>query len=79
LQADIFNQPVYIAKTNQATGYGAAILAGIGIGLFDAPPNIPFLAVQTKESPVYPRKEYVTKYQRAYETYTRIYPNITSI
>jgi xylulokinase len=26
LQADIFNQPVYIAKTNQATGYGAAIL-----------------------------------------------------
>ncbi len=79
LQADIFNQPVYIAKTNQATGYGAAILAGIGIGLFDAPPNIPFLAVQTKESPVYPRKEYVTKYQRAYETYTRIYPNIKSI
>ncbi len=79
LQADIFNQPVYISKTSQATGYGAAILAGIGTRLYANPHAIPFLVQQTKDNPVSPRQEQVEVYDQAYYEYTRIYPAIRSI
>ena len=79
LQADIFNQPVYISKTSQATGYGAAVLAGIGTRLYENAGAIPFLARQTKADPVMPHQEKVEVYDRAYQEYIRIYPAIRSI
>jgi xylulokinase len=79
LQADIFNQPVYIAKTSQATGFGAAVLAGIGTGLFSGPQSIPFLSQQTKVDPVLPSPERVDMYNSAYQQYCQLYPALKSI
>lgn len=79
LQADIFNQPVYIAKTSQASGFGAAVLAGIGIGLYSDSRLVPFLSQQTKENPVLPDPDRVKMYNRAYRQYCRIYPAIKTI
>jgi xylulokinase len=79
LQADIFNQPVYIAKTSQATGFGAAVLAGMGTGLYGRAMEIPFLGHQTKDEPVLPDPGRVNLYNRAYQEYCRIYPAVKSI
>jgi xylulokinase len=79
LQADIFNQPVYIAKTSQATGFGAAILAGIGTGLYSDARAVPFLSQQTKDKPVLPDPVRVKLYNRVYREYCRIYPVIKTI
>jgi xylulokinase len=79
LQADIFNQPVYISKTSQATGFGAAVLAGIGTGLYNDARAVPFLSHQTKDNPVLPNPDRVKMYSRAYREYCRIYPAVKTI
>jgi xylulokinase len=79
LQADIFNRPVYIATTSQTTGFGAAVLAGIGTGLYSDAQAVPFLSQQTKDEPVLPDPGSVKMYDRAYREYCRIYPAVKSI
>ncbi len=76
LQADIFNLPVQPGNTEQATGYGAAILAGIGTGVFKDTSIVTDRQYSGTGILVRPRPDYVDMYDRAYENYRAIYPAI---
>ena len=79
LQADIFNCPVFPADTPQATGSGAALLAGEGTGVFkDLRESIPHSSL-SQTPPVLPDPARAEKYEQAYQTYCRIYPLIKQI
>ena len=75
LQADIFGQPIYVSQQQEATGRGAALLAGIGCGIYantlDAIRRTVDLSIQTA---IQPRPENVSRYARAYRQYCQFYP-----
>jgi xylulokinase len=79
LQADIFNCPVFPADTPQATGCGAAILAGLGTGVFENIQAAIQPVLQTRAAPVLPDPDRAVVYEQAYQTYCRIYPALKTI
>ena len=79
LQADIFNCPVLPADTPQATGCGAALLAGEGTAVVpDLRETIPH-AAPAQASLVLPDPGRAEKYEQAYQTYCKIYPLLKQI
>ena len=59
LQADIFGRPVYPSQAAEATGRGAALLAGIGAGIFKDAREAVDRTVQPGQAPTLPRPEAV--------------------
>ncbi|MBE0698075.1 MAG: xylulokinase [Anaerolineaceae bacterium] len=77
LQADIFNRPVFISEIQEATARGAAVLAGVGIGVYA---NAADGIVNTVREPVpgaVPDPSRTMKYQAAFEEYTSLADIIT--
>ncbi|MDR1399649.1 MAG: autoinducer-2 kinase [Treponema sp.] len=69
---DVLNIPVETPVVKEATGLGAALLAGKGIGLYpDIRETVKKLVKIEKEFT--PDSENVDVYQRAYETWQRVY------
>lgn len=69
LQADIFNLPVYKTKEIEVSAKGAAILAGVGVGLF---PNIKTAfekTIKINSQPIKPNSENVIKYKNIYRNF----------
>ncbi len=79
LQADIFNTPITPSSTPQTTGYGAALLAGLGTGVFDSFQHLPHLGVKNSSNIIMPRPGCIDQYERAYQTYCGIYPNLRKV
>jgi xylulokinase len=79
LQADIFNRPVYPSQTQEATARGAALLAGIGAGLYANAQDACQRTVRFSDQPVLPNPEVTPIYQQAYQTYCRLYPALKTI
>ena len=79
LQADIFNQAVYPSETQQASGYGAAFLAGLGLGMFTQSDVQALYAKNLTYQPCQPNPQRAESYQKAYDTYCRIYPAVKTI
>jgi xylulokinase len=75
IQADIYGQEIHISKTQEGGCLGAAILAGVGVGLFGSIKE-GFGAMQKeKETIIVPIKENVEKYAEFYsELFSGIYP-----
>jgi xylulokinase len=73
LQANIFNCPVYPANTPQATGCGAALLAGVGVGVFSDPLDAIHQLGSSISTPVLPDPASAARYEQAYQTYCRLY------
>jgi xylulokinase len=74
LQADIFNRPIYRTATIEAAAIGAALLAGVGAGVY---PNALEACRQTvtwSDEIVDPVIENVARYEDAYGTFCRLYP-----
>jgi xylulokinase len=74
LQADIFNHPVFIDSLQEATARGAAMLAGVGVGLYRDGQEACRIAVRTPDTRVMPREEFTDLYQVAYQVYCQLYP-----
>jgi xylulokinase len=74
LQADIFNRPVYPAVTSESTAVGAALLAGVGTGVYTDFADAIRQGVRRVEEPVLPDPSRVAMYAEAYERYLRLYP-----
>lgn len=73
LQADIFNLPVYKTEEIEVSAKGAAILAGVGVGLF---PNIKTAfkkTVKINSQPIKPNSENVIKYKNIYRNFLNVY------
>jgi xylulokinase len=79
LQADIFNLPITPSSTAQTTGCGAALLAGIGTGVFENFQRIPHQGLHNSSKIIIPRPDYVIRYEHAYQTYCDIYPNLRKV
>jgi xylulokinase len=74
LQADIFNRPVYPALTAESTAVGAALLAGVGVGVYRDFQDAIRQGVRRSEEPVLPDAGRAAMYAEAYERYLRLYP-----
>jgi xylulokinase len=79
LQADIFNLPVTVSPVQEATGRGAALLAGLGVGIYrnlaDALEQIHPPASEL----IYPSPARAALYDRHYEQFIRLYPALKDI
>jgi xylulokinase len=79
LQADIFHLPVMPADTPQATGFGAALLAGEGVGLFDRNLAMGQIYKAPSSTVINPDPKRAEQYEKAFQMYCKIYPALHSI
>lgn len=78
LKADITGIPVVTPRITEAAGFGAALLAGVGAGLFPSAANAAnrFLQLTNEYSPDATRH---LAYTRQFEIYRQLYPRIAPI
>jgi xylulokinase len=68
--ADTANVEVTLPDTLEAAARGAAILAGVGVGLF-ADPEAGYAAMAGQETRLQPQPDNVARYEEAFESYRR--------
>jgi xylulokinase len=73
IQADIFGQPVEILAGDEGAAFGAAILAGVGAGVWGSVDAACEHTVKVIET-VHPRPSNKEGLDRNYEMYRRLYP-----
>jgi xylulokinase len=78
LQADIFNRPIYRTATIEAAAVGAALLAGVGIGLYGDALEACRRTVVRQDQIIVPVAENVAQYEEGYNTYRRLYPALAA-
>ena len=71
--ADVFNNPVCTAISKEGPALGAALLAGVGTGIYKSVPEACDAVIRTA-SLQQPDPEAVKAYQASYTLYTRLYP-----
>ncbi len=76
LQANIFNRPVISGGVQEATARGAAMLAGIGAGVYRDGLSACQMAVHQSEVSILPEPAQVERYQKSYQVYTGLYPTL---
>jgi xylulokinase len=69
LQADIFNRLVYISEAEEATARGAALLAGVGAGVYTDAREAVRMAVAEVSTGAQPDPERVERYAEAFQQY----------
>ena len=78
LKADITGKPIEVPASDTATTLGAAILAGVGVGIYrdfgEAVKET--IEVKRKHEPCGVHKE---EYDRGYETYRQLYTALKSL
>ncbi len=70
LQADIFNRPVYMSQAEEATARGAALLAGVGSGVFSNAREAVGMAIEDAQPAAVPDPARAARYESAYHEYT---------
>ena len=73
IQADVYGHAVEIVEAEEGAAYGAAILAGVGVGLWPTVDAACHAAVRVA-SRVNPQPSAVATLNTSYSTYRRIYP-----
>ncbi|HEV2983195.1 MAG TPA: xylulokinase, partial [Vicinamibacterales bacterium] len=78
IQADVYGHTVDIAQADEGAAYGAAMLAGVGIGLW---PTVDAAcdALVRRATQTRPQPEVVALMNERYNTYRRLYPALRSI
>ena len=79
LQADIFNRPSHRMLTKEAASVGAALLGGIGIGVFEDAHAAVRRAVRRYDAVVMPDPANVERYAESYATYCQLYPALKPV
>ena len=70
--ANVLEIPVHILATEQGPSYGAAILAMVGCGAYKDVAEATEQMVSVKQT-IFPNPQNVAKYQKKYETFTKLY------
>ena len=78
LQADIFDRPIHRTETGEAAAVGAAMLAGIGIGLYRDAVDAVGQVVRWRDEVILPNPSRVERYRRSYAIYERLYPSLAT-
>lgn len=76
--ADVLGIPVHILTTEQGPSYGAAILAMVGCGVYRDVAEATEQMVSVKQT-IFPNPQNVAKYQKKYETFTKLYPILKTL
>ena len=78
IQADVYRRPVQVVAADEGAAYGAALLAGVGAGIWSSVDEAcecsVRVAVEIKPDPAAEKSM-----ERQYEAYRRIYPALRSI
>jgi xylulokinase len=74
LQADIFNRPIALTETVEAAAVGAALLAGVGAGIFPDLPSACRRVVRLKPTTFQPDHARAARYAEAYPRFCELYP-----
>lgn len=75
LQADIYGAPVETLTADEGPAYGAALLAGVGVGLYRSVDDAVAQAVRAAGQTA-PDPERVRRYEQLYATYRTLYPSL---
>ena len=78
IQADVYAHEVELLQAEEGAAYGAAILAGVGLGCWKSVDEACDAGVQVAKH-IRVNKEASATMQRGYQTYRRIYPALHSI
>jgi xylulokinase len=79
LQADIFNRPIYRTATVEAAAVGAALLAGVGAGIYPDALEACRRTVAWRDEVIEPDPGNVARYEEAYGTFCRLYPALAAL
>ena len=69
LQADIFNRPLFVFSAQEATGRGAALLAGVGAGVYTSLKEALAVGVSGPSQIIQPNSVRARRYATAYRDY----------
>jgi xylulokinase len=75
MQADIFNADIYKTLGNEEACIGAAIVAGVGVGIYKSIEEACSAIVEYSSKVTYPDKENVRIYNELFEKYKLLYHN----
>ena len=76
--ADIFEVPVDLLEVEEGPAYGAAMLAGVGVGLFESLQEVDEKLIKVK-STVKPKQPNSEKYRQLYQVFKSLYPALKDI
>lgn len=79
LQADIFNRPIYRTRSEEAAALGAAMSAGLGVGLHPDAATACRRAVRWHEQVITPDAERAATYNELYHRFCQLYPTLKSL
>ena len=75
---NVLNIKIDIPETEQGPGYGAAMLAMVGDGVYDSVAECSKKLVKIKET-ISPQKEIADRYEKQYIKFKEIYPSIKEL
>lgn len=75
MQADIFNKPIYRVKLQEQAAVGAAIIAGVGIGIWKDVETACKELVCYEDCQVLPNNSFHQRYYEAFQKYKQLYSN----
>lgn len=78
IKSDVTGKPVTVPSSDTATTLGAAILAGVGVGMYRDFEEAVSLTVQDKRFHE-PEEKHCEVYERAYQKYLKIYENLKEL
>jgi len=76
MQADIFNKEISITQSIEQAAMGAAILAGVGVGIYKDVEDGCKKVVKLKEEKIKPIPENVDIYNKQFEIYKSLYQDL---
>lgn len=78
IMANVLGIPLDTVKTEQGPGYGGAILAMVGCGVYGSVNEACNALVDIAET-VYPDNELTLKYEKKYQNFKKIYPSLKTV
>ena len=78
IQADIYGQEVATVEAEEGAAYGVAMLAGVGVGVWNSVDAACAAVVRTRDV-IQPDKEAKVLLARQYQSYRAIYPALRAI
>lgn len=77
-KADVVGKPIEVPQVEEATPLGAAILAGIGVGVYEDEQDA-YERIRKPGRVYEPNAKLTAKYAEAFEAYRRLYPALREV
>jgi xylulokinase len=78
IQADVYGMPVGLLEVEEGPAYGAALLAGVGVGNWTSVEKACDATVRVSQR-IEPAPQHVAVMNRQYQAYRKLYPALRSI